>query len=137
VTNELIRRLEALERRVNAEQPSGMLPPDDPFQVVVVYGGLTPFPVVASDDTGHEWIRDVAGGETIEDFAQRSAHESHGHGARLCTIGDMGRQTPLQVAALRAAWDEYMATDYPDVPPIEESAPARRPSMATTRAPFA
>jgi hypothetical protein len=31
MTNELARRLEALERRMNAEQPSGTLPPGGLF----------------------------------------------------------------------------------------------------------
>jgi hypothetical protein len=118
MSNDLIRRLEALEARINAEQPAG-LRPGGPMRVVVVHGGLVPLPAVAIDDAGNEWIRDVAGGETVEDFAQRAARESYDAGAKLCTIGGMGTGTPLQTAALRATWDEYMANDYPDVPPCE------------------
>jgi hypothetical protein len=103
--------MDALERRLRNELPSL---PGKPFLAVLVYGGLTPLPAGASDDIGNEWIRDRAAGETVEDFAQRAASESRAAGARLCTIGGMGRQTPLQGAAVRAAWDEYAATDYPD-----------------------
>jgi hypothetical protein len=126
MTSELARRLEALERRMNTEQPSGALPPGGPLRVVIVSGGLVPLPAIASDDTGHEWIRDVAAGESVEDFADRAARESRGHGARLCTIGGMGADTPLQVEALRAAWDEYMLTEYSDVPPCQTAWAAPR-----------
>src|SRR5260370_38002094 len=42
MTNELTRRLEALEKRMNAEQPSGTLPPGGPLRVVIVQGTLPP-----------------------------------------------------------------------------------------------
>ena len=124
MSNDLKRRLEALQARLREAYGSS----PDGFLALLVYGGLVPLPAVASDDTGHEWIRDVAAGESVEDFAQRAARESYGHGARLCTIGGMGRETPSQVEALRAAHDEYMRTEYSDVPPCETSwpAPARR-----------
>jgi hypothetical protein len=117
MTNELSRRLEAMERKLRetyGSSPNGFLP-------LLVYGGLTPLPAVAGDDMGNEWIR--AAGESVEDFAQRAACESYGHGARRCTIGGMGTDTPSQVEALRAAWDEYMLTGYSDVPPPEETSP--------------
>jgi hypothetical protein len=132
MTNDLEKRLERLGQKLREEFasiPNGFLP-------LLVFGGLTPLPVIASDDIGNEWFRDVAGGETVEDFGDRAARESRAAGARLCTVGGMGRETPLQVAALRAAWDEYMATDYPDVPPIEESWPSRRAPVVTSRAPL-
>jgi hypothetical protein len=122
---ELSKRMEKLERLLNADRPSGTGPISSEFLAVLVYGGLTPLPAVASDDTGHEWIRDVAAAESVEDFAQRAARESRGHGARLCTIGGMGRDTPSQTEALRAAWDEYMLHEYSDVPPVETRTPAR------------
>ena len=99
---------------MNAEQS---MRPGGPMVVVIMHGGLVPLPVVASDDTGHEWIRDVAGGESVEDFTQRCAREAHEHGARRLTVGGMGTGTPLQREALRAAHDEYMRTEYSEVPP--------------------
>jgi hypothetical protein len=122
---ELRKRLERLREQLREAFGSG----PDGFMSVLVEGGLCPLPAIASDDTGHEWIRDVAGGESVEAFAQRAARESRGYGARLCTIGGMGTGTPLQDEALRAAHDEYMRTEYDDVPPMEKSrgtAPARR-----------
>jgi hypothetical protein len=116
MSNDLKRRLEALQARIREAYGSS----PDGFLAVLVFGGLTPLPAVASDDKGGEWIRDVAAGESVEDFAQRAARESHGHGARLCTIGGMGRSTPSQTKALREAWDQYMLTEYSDVPPCEE-----------------
>jgi hypothetical protein len=119
MTEELRKRLDRLRdklREAYGSSKNGFLP-------VIVFGGLTPLPAVAGDDTGHEWIRGA--GESVEDFAQRAAGESYGNGARLCTIGGMGTATPSQVEALRAAWDEYMLTGYPAVPP-EEAGPQRR-----------
>ncbi|SHN69154.1 hypothetical protein [Bradyrhizobium erythrophlei] len=121
MSSELEKRMEKLERLLNAERPAGMIGGE--FLAVLVYGGLTPLPVVASDDTGREWIR--AAGESVEDFAQRAASESRAAGARLCTIGGMGSGTPSQNEALSAAWDEYLLTGYPDVPPVTHPGPAR------------
>jgi hypothetical protein len=121
MSEELRKRLDRLREKLREAYGS------DGFQPLLVYGGLVPLPAVATDDTGNEWIRDVAAGESVEDFAQRAARESRGHGARLCTIGGMGAETPLQVEALRAAHAEYMLTGYSDVPPCETSwPPARR-----------
>jgi hypothetical protein len=116
VSEELRKWLDRLREKLReayGSSPDGFLP-------VLVYGGLVPLPAVASDDTGHEWIRNVAAGESVEDFAQRAAREAYGHGAHRCTIGGMGTDTPLQREALRAAHDEYMRTEYSDVPPEEE-----------------
>jgi hypothetical protein len=122
--NELEKRMKALQRRLNGDRPDG-LPNGGEFLAVLVYGGLTPLPAVASDDAGNEWIRDMAAAETVEDFALRAARASRAAGARLCTIGGMGRQTPSQVEALRAAHAEYMATEYSDVPEVTHAGPSR------------
>jgi hypothetical protein len=121
VSEELRKRLDRLREKLHEAYGSSQ----NGFLPVLVFGGLTPLPAVASDDTGHEWISDVAACESVEDFAQRAARESYGYGARLCTIGGMGTETPSQVEAMRAAWDEYMLTGYSDVPP-EEASPQRR-----------
>jgi hypothetical protein len=118
---ELERRMKALERRLDGYSSSTPRTGGE-FKAVLVYGGLTPLPAVASDDTGREWIRTAS--ESVEDFALRAARESRAAGARLCTIGGMGRETPSQVAALRAAWDEYMRSGYSDVPEVTQARPS-------------
>jgi hypothetical protein len=103
----------------------------DGFMAVLIEGGLTPYPAIAQDDQGNEWIRNTAAGETIEDFVQRAACESRDVGARLCTIGGMpgpGASEAMR-AAMKAASDYYYENEYPDVPPVEENgSPWGRPS---------
>jgi hypothetical protein len=125
VSEELRKRLDTLQQRLReayGSSPDGFLP-------VLVYGGLVPLPAVASDDLGNEWIRDIAVGETVEDFAQRAASASREAGARLCNIGGMGTGTDLQREALRLAHEEYMRTEYSEVPPVSEGYIDRAPRM--------
>jgi hypothetical protein len=98
------------------------------FMAVLVEGGLTPWPAIAQDDLGAEWIRDLANHETVEDFAQRAARESRDSGAKLCTIGGMPLPAASEAmqAAMKAASDYYYEHEYPDVPPCETSWTAPR-----------
>jgi hypothetical protein len=118
VSNEEIRRRLERVRQMLVEtygsSPGG-------FMAVLVEGGLVPYPVIAQDDMGNEWIRDMASGEAVEDFAQRAARESRDQGARLCTIGGMPGPTASEVmrGAMKAASDYYYAHEYPDVPEVE------------------
>jgi hypothetical protein len=93
------------------------------FMAVLVEGGLTPWPAIAQDDMGNEWIRDMANNETVEDFAQRAARESRDSGAKLVTIGGLPLPTASEAmqAAMKAASDYYYEHEYPDVPEVEEA----------------
>ncbi len=56
MTNELARRLEALEKRMNAEL-SG-LPPGGPLRVVIIHGCLPPGEPLWGVAGPHEWLRE-------------------------------------------------------------------------------
>lgn len=118
-----IERLRAKLREAFGSSPSG-------FKAVLVEGGLTPLPAIASDDIGGEWIRDVAAGETVEDFAQRAAHASRESGAKICAIGGMPSSTASETlrAAAKATSDHYYEYEYPEVPPCEGQGFERRSS---------
>jgi hypothetical protein len=121
MSEELRKRLERLRAQLietHGSSPNGFLP-------VLIYGGLTPMPAIAFDDVGGGWIRNIAGGETVEDFARRAASASCAAGAKLCTIGGMGNGSDELTAALKAASDHYYEHEYQDVPPCETRAPAR------------
>lgn len=125
--DELRKRLARLKAQL--VEAFGSAGPDG-FMPVLVEGGLTPYPAIAQDSMGNEWIRDFAAGETVEDFAQRAASESRDLGARLCVIGGLPATTASDtlLAAMKAASDHYYEHEYPDVPP-EESFINRGPRM--------
>jgi uncharacterized protein (DUF2235 family) len=116
-------RLKAQLRETFGSSPGG-------FMAVLVEGGLTPWPAIAQDDLGAEWLRDLANHETVEDFTQRAARESRASGAKLCTIGGMPLPSASEEmqAAMKAASDYYFEHEYPDVPPCEERGYIRPPS---------
>jgi hypothetical protein len=68
---DISRRLEALERRMNSERPSGTLPADVEFSIVCVEGGLLPDDPLFAMAGGHEWFRES--GEDLLAFAERTA----------------------------------------------------------------
>jgi hypothetical protein len=113
MSNDLTRRLEALERRLNAELP-GTVQPGAPLRVVIVHGGLLPEPIFATAGV-HEWQRQP--GEEIEAFAQRCADEAREHGEALLTVSSFPRGE-AQIAAAKIAHEEWMRTGYDDVPEV-------------------
>jgi hypothetical protein len=130
MTNELTRRLEALERRMNAELPSGTLPPGGPLKVVVVFGCLPPgLPQFASAGQ-HKWIRGAA--EDLDAFADRAAAAARELKEPLLVIGGLPSTQAQQDVAM-AAYDAWLLTD-DGVPPEETSGPRRsRLDWAETR----
>ena len=119
MTNELIRRLEALERRMNAEQPSGTLPPGGPLRVVIVRGALPPGEPLWAVAGSHEWLRER--GEDLDAFADRAAAAARELKERLLAIGGLPSTRAQNDIAL-AAYDAWLQTD-DGVPP--ETAPGR------------
>jgi hypothetical protein len=114
-TSDLERRLEALERRMNAEQPSGTLPPGAPLRVVIVYGTLPPGEPLWGTAGSHEWLREP--GEEIEAFAERAAAAARELKERLLVIGGLPK-TQAQHDTAMAAYDLWLASD-DGVPPEE------------------
>jgi hypothetical protein len=121
MTNELIRRLEALERRMNAELRSGTLPPGGPLQVVIITGCLPPGEPIFANAGSNQWLR--LPDESIEDFSDRAARGAREAGEVLLVVGGLPMSEAQNEAAL-AAYDAWLLTD-DGVPPVETRAPAR------------
>src|SRR5882724_6702458 len=85
MTNELARRLEALEKRMNAEL-SG-LPPGSPLRVVVIHGCLPPGDPLWGNAGSHEWLREP--GEDLDAFADRAAAAARELGEQLLMLGGL------------------------------------------------
>jgi hypothetical protein len=115
MTSELIRRLEALERRMNAEQPSGTLPPGTSLMTIVVHGGLPPGEPLYGNAGEHEWLREP--GEDLDLFADRCAAAARELKEPLLVIGSLPRSDAQNEAALRA-YEKWLLTD-DGVPPME------------------
>jgi hypothetical protein len=115
VTNELARRLEALERRMNAEWPSGQLPPGSPLRVVIVHGCLPPGEPLFGAAGSHDWIRGP--GEDLDAFADRAATAARELKEQLLVLGGLPRTQAQQDVAM-AAYDAWLLTD-DGVPPEE------------------
>lgn len=117
MTNELARRLEALERRMNAELASSGLPPGGPLRVVIIHGGLPPGEPLWAEAGAHEWLRDP--GEDLDAFADRAAAAARELKEPLLVIGGLPLTQTQHDAAL-AAHDAWLLTD-DGVPPEEIS----------------
>jgi hypothetical protein len=115
MTSELIRRLEALEKRMNAEQPSGTLPLGGPLRVVIVHGGLPPGEPLWAVAGPHEWPREP--GEDLDAFADRAAAAARELKERLLVLGGLP-STQAQNDAAAAAYEAWLLTD-DGVPPEE------------------
>ena len=87
MTTQLARRLGALERRMNAEQPSGTLPPSAQLLVVIVHGALPPGEPLWGMAGSHEWLREP--GEDLDAFAERAASAAREVKERLLVIGGL------------------------------------------------
>jgi len=112
---QLTRRLEALERRMNAEQPSGTLPPGGPLRVVIVSGCLPPGEPLWGAAGSHEWLRGP--GEDLDAFADRAAAAAREAGEPLLVIGGLPSSSAQHEVAM-AAYDAWLLTD-DGVPPEE------------------
>src|SRR5258705_370768 len=116
MSNDLTRRLEALEKRLREEYGSR---PGAPMSLAV-YGGLMPDPIIGMTDNGGEWFRDYPA-EEVEVFADRCAKAAAEMGAKhllITSIPADGNAKQLEVAS--AAHAIYMDRFYPEVPPCEE-----------------
>src|SRR5215475_15921200 len=116
MTNELIRRLEALERRLNAERPSGTLPPGASLRVVIVHGGLPPGEPLWGVAGPHEWLREP--GEDLDAFADRARAAALELREPLLVLGGLP-PTQAQNDMALAAYDAWLLTD--DGAPPEET----------------
>jgi hypothetical protein len=123
MTNELVRRLEALQRRMNEERPSGQLPPGSPLLVVVVSGCLPPGEPLFGAAGVHEWIRQP--GEDLDAFADRAAACARELKEQRLVLGGLPA-TQAQHDRAMAAYDVWLLTD--DGVPPEEPSWSSRPS---------
>jgi hypothetical protein len=119
-TSEITRRLEALERRMNAELPSG-LPPGGPLRVVVIHGCLPPGIPLWAVAGPYEWMREP--GEDLDAFADRAAAAARDAGEQVLVLGGLP-QTQAQQDVAMAAYDLWAASD-DGVPPCERSGRSR------------
>jgi hypothetical protein len=116
MTNEqLTRRLAALERRMNAEQPSGTLPPGGPLRVVIIHGALPPGEPLWAVAGPHEWLREPE--EDLDIFANRVAAAARELTERLLVLGGLPSSSAQHEVAM-AAYDAWLLTD-DGVPPEE------------------
>lgn len=118
MTNDLERRLEALQRRLNADRPAGTTA-GGALLCVEISGCLpTPDGLPLWANAGeHEWIR--SDGEDLDLFADRCVAAALEAGQRLLVIGGF----PISQAGhdrAQAAHAEWLASDS-GVPPEEES----------------
>jgi hypothetical protein len=123
MTNELARRLEALERRMNAQRPSGQLPAGSPLRVVVISGCLPPGEPLWGAAGSHEWLREP--GEDLDAFANRVAAAARELKERLLVLGGLPSSSAQHEVAM-AAYDAWLLTD--DGVPPEETSWSSRPS---------
>jgi hypothetical protein len=125
MTNDLSRRLEMLERRMNSERPAGTLQHGSGLLRVSIGGCLPPGEPLFAMAGAHEWIREP--GEDLDAFADRAAA-----GARelmnegLLVLGGLPR-TQAQHDVAMAAYEAWLLTD-DGIPPEEKS-----PRYATMR----
>jgi hypothetical protein len=112
---QLTRRLEALERRMNAEQPSRTLPPGGPLRVTILHGCLPPGEPLFGVAGSHEWIRGP--GEDLDAFANRVVAAARELKERLLVLGGLPSSSAQHEVAM-AAYDAWLLTD-DGVPPEE------------------
>ncbi|MCK1507564.1 hypothetical protein [Bradyrhizobium sp. 18] len=113
MSNELTRRLEALERRLNASEHRGGT--SQPLRVVIVYGCLPPGLPLWATAGSHEWFPDP--GEELEAFAVRAAAAARALKEPLLVLGGLPKTQAQNDVAL-AAYDAWLLTD-DGVPPVE------------------
>jgi hypothetical protein len=120
--NELDRRLAALEKRMNADRPSGT---GGPFRILLITGGLPGrIKFAYADDL--RWERQAE--ESIEQFAERAACAAKAEGATSLNIGGLRREGDEMYDGypdFESWWAAEAAPDYPEVPPFETQ-PAHR-----------
>jgi hypothetical protein len=117
MTSELTRRLEALERRMNADRPAGTLPAGASLRVVIVHGALPPGEPLFAMAGAHQWIRNP--GEELDLFADRAAAAARELKEPLLVIGGLP-STQEQQDVAQAAHAAWLLTD-DGVPPAETS----------------
>jgi hypothetical protein len=121
---QLTRRVEALQKRMNDERASGV-PAGEGLQIILITGCLPTvdgLPLYANAG-GHEWLRGAS--EDIGAFADRVAYGAREAGERLCVIGGFPRSQAQQDMA-QAAHAEWLASD-DGVPPVTPSPGAPSP----------
>jgi hypothetical protein len=117
MTNELERRLEALQRRLNADRPAGTMA-HGVLLCVVIHGALPPgWPLFAAAGE-HEWIRSE--GEDLDQFADRAVAGARDARENLLVIGGLPN-SQLQHDAAMIAYDRWLETDASAPPPCEPS----------------
>jgi hypothetical protein len=116
--DQLARRLDALQQRMNDEQASGNAASiGGPLRVVVVHGCLPPGEPWFGVAGESEFIRDQ--GESLDAFADRAAHAARKLGETLLVIGGLP-QSQAQMDVAGREYDLWAASD-DGIPPMEKS----------------
>jgi hypothetical protein len=114
--NDLERRLEALQRRLNADRPAGATAGDG-LLCVVVHGCLPPGVPLFAMAGEHEWRRGTD--EDLDAFADRAKAGAREAGEQRLVLGGLPR-SQAQHEVAQAAYAAWLLTD-DGVPPMEES----------------
>lgn len=115
MSDDLMRRLEALERKLNNADRPGELPPGAGLVAVVIHGALPPGIPLWAVFGEHELIREPD--EELEAFAERAMAAARELGEKLCVIGGLPTSA-AQFAVAEAAYDLWAASD-DGIPPVE------------------
>jgi hypothetical protein len=104
MSNDLTRRLEQLERRMNSSEHNSNLPPGR-LMVVVVHGALPPGVPIYGNAGANEWLREA--GEDLDLFADRCALAARELGERLLVIGGLPQRQAQHDAAMPLTINGY------------------------------
>jgi hypothetical protein len=114
--DEMKRRLEALQRRLNADRPAGTAA-HGVLLCVVTHGCLPPGVPLFAMAGEHEWLRGPE--EDLDAFADRAKAGAREAGEQRLVLGGLPR-SPAQHEVAQAAHAAWLLTD-DGVPPMEES----------------
>jgi hypothetical protein len=116
MTNDLERRLEALQRRLNTDRPAGTTA-GGALLCVVIHGCLPPGVPLFAAAGEHEWLR--GDDEDLDAFADRAKAGAREAGEQRLVLGGLPRSRAQHEVA-QAAHAAWLLTD-DGVPPMEES----------------
>jgi hypothetical protein len=114
---DISRRLKALELRMNAERPAGVLPIGATFQIIAIDGGVPPGIPLWGRAGGHVWYRNRDPLEDLVEFAQRIAPLAMALGEPVLVLGGLA-STDAEHEIELEMFDLWAATDS-GVPEVE------------------
>ena len=103
------KRIAAIELKLNAKPGAGA------FRILLITGGVGE--IRWSYAGSHRWKRDPE--ETIEAFAERSAHAAHAAGETRLIVGGLPGSDEMEEFETFEAWFQHVQPNYSDVPDPE------------------